>query len=69
MFECLKVVKVINLDKVYTDKDGKQHTSVNYYLVNGECWIPIRPSFAKGYGQLDVLADVVRQGGKDEHKK
>lgn len=69
MSECLKVVKVVNLNKTYTDKNYKEHTCVNYYLVNGECWIPIRPSFSKGYGQLDVIAEVIKQGAKDEHKK
>lgn len=65
----LKVVKVINNDKKYKDSKGNEHTSVNYYLVSGSCWISIRPSFSKGYGQLDVLAEVRKNGGSDEHKK
>lgn len=60
----LKVVKVINLDKKYLDSAGKEHTSVNYYLVINNCYVAIRPSFSKGYTQLDTIAEIVKNGSK-----
>lgn len=62
----IKVVKVVNKDKVYKDTKGKEHPSVNYYLVisiNGnETWTAIRPSFSKGYTSLDMVAQIVSNG-------
>lgn len=60
----IKVVKRINLDQRYEDKDGKEHCSVNYYLdINGQ-YVAIRPCFSKGYVQLDMVANVVKNGSK-----
>lgn len=68
--ENLKIVKVIDHNKVYKDKNNKEHVSVNYYLVHGSCWIAIRPSFSKGYSQLDVICETVHNGkDENEHKK
>ena len=46
----MKLVKLINKDKKYTDKKGVQHFSINYYLVlDNNKWVAIRPSFKQGY--------------------
>ena len=62
----IKVVKVVNKEKVYTDQKGKEHTATNYYTVitiNGnQTWVAIRPSFSKGYSALDMVAEVVING-------
>jgi len=62
----IKVVKVVNKEKVYTDQNGKSHTATNYYnviTINGNStWVAIRPSFAKGYSALDMIAEVVING-------
>jgi len=62
----IKVVKVVNKDKVYTDKKGKEHASSNYYnviTINGNStWVAIRPSFEKGYPALDMVAEIVING-------
>lgn len=58
----LKVVKVINESEKYTDKKGKSHVRTNYYLVVNGNYIAIRPSFSEGYGKLDLVANVVRNG-------
>lgn len=58
----LEVVKVINENEKYVDKKGKEHIQVNYYLVVNDNYIAIRPSFAQGYGKLDLIARVVRNG-------
>lgn len=62
----IKVVKVVNKDKVYKDKNGKEHTATNYYnviTINGNStWVAIRPSFSKGYNALDMVAEIVLNG-------
>lgn len=59
----MKLVKLVNKDKKYTDKQGKQHVSVNYYLVlDNNKWVAIRPSFKQGYSFLDAIAEVVKNG-------
>lgn len=59
----VKVVKRVNLKKKYTAKNGKEYTSVNYYLElpNGN-WVPIQPTFKNGYNSLDTIAVVVKNG-------
>lgn len=59
----LEIVKVLDYTKKYKDSKGKEHISVNYYVVSGNAWVAIRPSFAKGYIQLDCLARVIKNGG------
>ena len=59
----MKLVKLINKDKKYIDKNGKQHISVNYYLVlDNNKWVAIRPSFKQGYAFLDAVSEVVKNG-------
>lgn len=60
----LEVVKIVNLDRKYEDKNGKTHASVNYYLVIENTYVAIRPAFSKGYTQLDLIARVVKNGSK-----
>lgn len=60
--ENLKVVKIVNKDKFYTDGKGKERTSVNYYLVCNDNYIAFRPSFSKGYYQLDTIAERIVNG-------
>jgi len=60
----LEVVKVINVGVKYTDKKGKAHTQVNYYLVVNNQYIAIRPSFKEGYGKLDLVCRVVCNGSE-----
>lgn len=70
MNENIKVVKIVNLDKTYEDEKGKTHASVNYYLVINDTYVAIRPSFSKGYTQLDLVATVVKNGkSKDKDAK
>lgn len=65
----LKVIKIVNKGKTYLDKKGKEHCQINYYLVINNTWVPIRPSFSKGYTQLDLVAERRVNGGasEDEH--
>lgn len=58
----IKVVKVIREGETYTDKNGKEHTLTNYYVVVNGNYIAIRPSFKDGYNRLDLIAEVVRNG-------
>ena len=59
----MKLVKLINKDKKYTDKRGVQHVSINYYLVlDNNKWVSIRPSFKQGYAFLDAVCEVVKNG-------
>lgn len=56
-----RIVKVISKD-TYKDSKGREHQKTNYYLVVNEQYVAIRPSFADGYGKLDLVAEVVRNG-------
>lgn len=58
----LRVVKVINEGSVYTDNKGKEHVRTNYYLVINGQYLAFRPSFSDGYGKLDLIAEVVKNG-------
>lgn len=58
----LKVEKVVNLDRKYKDKEGKEHTSVNYYLMINNSRVAIRPCFSKGYVQLDLVCETIING-------
>ena len=59
----MKLVKIINSDKKYTDKNGKTHVSVNYYVVlDNNKWVAIRPSFKQGYSFLDAVSEVIKNG-------
>lgn len=60
----IKVVKIVNKGKTYIDEKGKERTNVNYYLVINNCYVAIRPSFSKGYAQLDTIAEVVINGSE-----
>lgn len=62
MEQNLKVVKRVNKAKTYVDEKGKERLSVNYYLVVNGNYIAIRPSFHKGYYQLDTIAETVING-------
>lgn len=59
----MKLRKIVNKDKTYLGKNGREYTAVNYYLVvyvnNREKLIPIRPCFSRGYNLLDLFAEVV----------
>lgn len=59
----MKVVKIVDTDKKYIDKSGKERNSVNYYLVldNGK-WVAFRPSFGRDYLVLDGVAENVKNG-------
>lgn len=61
----IEVVKVVNSGVKYTDKKGKEHTQINYYLVVNNQYIAFRPAFKEGYGKLDLIARVVKNGSKD----
>lgn len=59
----MKLVKIINKDKKYSDKKGNMHVSTNYYLVlDNNKWVAIRPSFKNGYLFLDAVCEVVKNG-------
>lgn len=55
----IKVVKIVDKTKKYKAKNGKEYTSVNYYVVVNDKYIAIRPSFKDGYTQLDVIAEEI----------
>lgn len=65
----IKIIKVVNKSKTYQDKNGKSHPQVNYYIVVNNSWIAFRPSFSKGYTQLDLVCETRVNGGTDEHKE
>ena len=52
-------LKVVALDsgKTYVGKNGKEYPSVSYYVVVGNTWVAIRPSFKEGYYQLSKIAE------------
>ncbi len=56
----MEIIKIINKSNKYVAKNGKEYTQTNYYvkLENGE-YVAIKPSFAKGYTQLDTIAKVI----------
>ena len=56
----MEIIKIINKSKKYVAKNGREYTQTNYYvkLDNGE-YVSIRPSFLKGYTQLDTIAQVI----------
>ena len=59
----MKLVKLINKGKKYTDKKGREHVSVNYYLVlDNNKWVAIRPSFKQGYAFLEAVSEVIKNG-------
>ncbi len=59
----MELVKIIT-DKVYKDKNGKEHKSVNYYIVlDNKKWVAIRPSFKTGYSFLDAVCTTIKNGG------
>lgn len=56
----MKVIKIINKNKTYLDKGGKTHLATNYYLeLDNGAWVPFRPSFSKGYTQLDAVCETI----------
>ena len=57
----MKLVKVVK-SSTYVGKNGKEYRNINYYisLDNGK-WIPIKPSFPRGYSELDVVAEVIKE--------
>jgi len=57
----MKVVKIVSKD-TYKDGKGREHQKTNYYLVINDVFVAIRPSFSEGYGKLDLVAEVVRNG-------
>lgn len=61
----LEIVKVINSGTKYTDKKGREHTQINYYVVVNNQFIAIRPAFKEGYGKLDLVCRVVKNGIKE----
>ena len=56
----MKVIKIVNKNQTYTDKNGKEYTSINYYLeLDNKQWVPFRPSFSKGYMLLDAVCETI----------
>lgn len=56
----MKIVKIINKDKKFTAKNGKEYNSVNYYIqLDNMKLVAIRPSFKNGYFYLDSIAEVI----------
>lgn len=59
----MKVVKIVNKNKKYTAKNGKEYAETNYYLVlDNKKYVAIRPSFSKGYTELDTICEIVVNG-------
>ena len=58
----MKVIKIVDTTKKYTDAKGKEHCSVNYYIqLDNKQYVAIRPSFSKGYQYLDAVAEVIKK--------
>lgn len=57
--QLVKIVKLVDTKNKYKDKSGKEHSSVNYYIVFNNTWIAFRPSFAKGYTQCDTICEQI----------
>ena len=62
----MKLLKIIDLNKKYVAKNGKEYTRVNYYIVldNGS-YIAVKPVFSEGYTKLDTICEVVRNGSNE----
>lgn len=69
----MQIIKVVDNDRKYkktiTDQKGKkvekEYSSINYYIeLDNKVWVPIRPSFAKGYAQLDTICVTITNGKK-----
>lgn len=58
----MNLIKIVDKSKKYTDKKGVERCSVNYYIVTGDTYIPIKPCFGKGYVQLDMICEVRKNG-------
>lgn len=56
----MKIVKIINQNKKFKAKNGKEYNSVNYYIqLDNLKLVAIRPSFTTGYYYLDSIAEVI----------
>lgn len=56
----LKIVKIVDKTKEkYVAKNGKEYTSVNYYVVFNGTYIAIRPTFKDGYTKLDLVSEEI----------
>ena len=65
----MKIIKVVNLNKKFKAKNGKEYSSINYYVqLDNKKMIAIRPSFAKGYYALDVVAETIINKGEKENE-
>lgn len=58
----LEIIKIVHKNDKYKAKNGKEYCRVNYYLRFNGNLICIRPSFAKDYSKLDLLAQVINNG-------
>lgn len=58
----MELVKIINTDRKYKAKNGKEYVSCNYYLVINGNYVAIRPCFKKSYYALDVVATLIKNG-------
>ena len=62
----MKIVKIINKDKKFKAKNGKEYNSVNYYVqLDNMKLVAIRPSIKSGYFYLDSIADVIKNEDTD----
>ena len=58
----LELLKIVNKDKKYKAKNGKEYTAVNYYLRFNGNLMCIRPAFHKDYSKLDMIAETIVNG-------
>lgn len=58
----LELLKIVNKDKKYKAKNGKEYTQVNYYLRFNGNLITIKPCFANDFAKLDMIASTIVNG-------
>lgn len=62
MEQLVKILKIVNKDKKYLSKNGKEYSTCNYYVVlnisGKDVLVPIRPAFRRGYDLLDMVAEI-----------
>lgn len=56
----MRLIKVVELSKIYIDKNGKERINENYYIQCGaKGYICIKPAFKDGYKQLDLVVEEI----------
>jgi hypothetical protein len=60
--ENLELVRVINKDQKYKDKNGVERVNENFYVVFNGSYIAIKPCFKEGYSKLSLISNTIING-------